>query len=354
VSATKHTAERSGLVTTAINSNATLLARDGAFAFRVDAQWHTLPPSWSLVEVAAVATDAAGNVLVFNRGQHPIVVFDRQGNFLRSWGEGLFVRPHGIYVDTSGHVYCTDDSGHCVRKFSPQGELLMTLGTPGVPCETGARTVDYRTIERAAGPFNFPTNLAVAPSGELYVTDGYGNARVHRFSPDGQLIASWGEPGDAPSQFRVPHGIAIDTDGLVVVADRENSRLQWFSPSGEFIEEWRDIARPNDLAFDRDGNLYVAELGYRAGMFPGNEALPGQTTGGRLSIFSRAGDVLARFGGGENPCGAGDFFAPHDVWIDRFGDVYVGEVTMSAGGNRGMVTPECHVLQKFVRAQDTP
>jgi len=341
-------------VTTAMNSGETALVRDGAFAFRAQANWHKLPPGWSLVEVAAVATDAAGNVLVFNRGQHPIVVFDRHGNFLRSWGEGLFARPHGITIDAAGHVYCTDDSGHCVRKFTHHGELLLTLGTPGVSSETGARTVDYRTIGRAAGPFNFPTNLAVAPSGELYVTDGYGNARVHRFSADGQLIASWGEPGAGPGEFHVPHGIAIDTDGNVVIADRENSRLQWFSPTGKLIDEWCDIARPNDVAFDRQGNVYVAELGYRAGMFPGNEALPGQTTGGRLSIFSRAGALLARFGGGENPCAVGDFFAPHDVWIDPYGDLYIGEVTMSAGGNRGMVPPECHVLQKYVRVQDTP
>jgi DNA-binding beta-propeller fold protein YncE len=341
-------------VTTAMNSGETALVRDGALAFRVDANWHKLPPGWSLVEVAAVAADADGNVLVFNRGQHPIVVFDRHGNFLRSWGEGLFARPHGITIDAAGHVYCTDDSGHCVRKFSPDGKLLLTLGTPGVSSETGARTVDYRTIGRAAGPFNFPTNLAVAPSGELYVTDGYGNARVHRFSADGQLIASWGEPGAGPGQFHVPHGIAIDAEGNVVIADRENSRLQWFSPTGKLIDEWRDIARPNDVAFDRQGNVYVAELGYRAGMFAGNEALPGQTTGGRISIFSRAGALVARFGGGDNPCAVGDFFAPHDVWIDPYGDLYIGEVTMSAGGNRGMVPPECHVLQKLVRVQDTP
>ncbi|HEY2894692.1 MAG TPA: peptidyl-alpha-hydroxyglycine alpha-amidating lyase family protein [Pirellulales bacterium] len=341
-------------MTTATNSGETVLVRDGAFAFRIDAKWLKLPPGWSLVEVAAVATDAAGNVLVFNRGQHPIVIFDRDGNFLRSWGEGLFARPHGITIDSAGCIYCTDDSGHCVRKFSPAGELLLTLGTPGVSSETGARTVDYRTIQRAAGPFNFPTNVAIAPTGELYVTDGYGNARVHRFSPEGHLIASWGEPGQGPVQFNVPHGIAIDAQGIVVIADRENSRLQWFSSTGEFIDEWRDIARPNDVTFDRQGNVYVAELGYRAGMFPGNAALPGQTTGGRLSIFSRAGEMLARFGGGENPCATGDFFAPHDVWVDPFGDVYVGEVTMSAGGNRGLVPPECHVLQKLVRVQDTP
>jgi len=147
----------------------------------------------------------------------------------------------------------------------------------------------------------------------------------------------------------VPHGIAIAADGTLYVADRENSRLQLFSPEGRFISQWTDVARPNDVAIDREGNVFVAELGYRAGMFAGNEPPPGRTTGGRLSILDPAGGVIARIGGGERPCAPGDFFAPHDVWIDCFGDVYVGEVTMSAGGNSGAVPSDCHTMQKLVR-----
>ena len=324
----------------------------GAFRYRAVSNWQRLPAGWSFVEVAGVAIDSADNVFVFNRGEHPVIVFDRSGNFLRSWGEGLFARPHGITIGPDDAVYCVDDCDHTVRKYTPDGRLLNSLGTSGRPSETGARTVDYRTIERSAGPFNFPTNLALAAAGDLYITDGYGNARVHHFSADGRLLSSWGEPGSRPGEFHLPHGIAVDRGGTVYVADRENSRVQLFSPTGQVIAEWIDVARPCQVAIDRHDNVFVAELGYRAGMFPGNVALPDQTTGGRVSVFNPRGELLARWGGGDNPCSAGDFFAPHDVAVDSRGDLYVGEVVMSAGGNQGLVSPDCHALQKFVRLED--
>lgn len=337
-------------------SDRSVFVGHGAFRYRALPAWGQLPAGWSFVEVVGTATDAAGNVLVFNRGEHPVIVFDRAGRFLRSWGEGAFHRPHGIHVGPDDAVYCVDDFDHTVRKFTLDGRPLATLGTSGKSSDTGASTVDYRTIRRSAGPFNFPTNLALAPGGEMYVADGYGNARVHCFSPEGRLVRSWGEPGAGPGQFHVPHGIAVDRHGTVYVADRENSRLQLFSPTGEFMAEWTDVARPCEVAIDEQNNVFVAEMGYRAGMFPGNQPPPGPVTGGRVSIFSEQGALQVRFGGGEQPCATGDFFAPHDIWIDRFGDLYVSEVTMSAGGNRGLVAPDCHTLQKFVRSrsQETP
>src|SRR5262249_34409985 len=152
-----------------------------------------------------------------------------------------FVRPHGIWIGPDDSVYLTDDNGHAVRKFTIEGKLLLTLEPCGRPSDTGVRDMDYRTIRCGAGPFNLPTNLATSPRGELYVTDGYGNARVHKFSPDGKLLRSWGEPGTGPGQFNLPHGIGIDSQGRVFVADRENSRLQLFSPDGDFLEEWTDV-----------------------------------------------------------------------------------------------------------------
>ncbi len=302
-----------------------------------------------------MATDAADNVLVFNRGAHPVIVFDRQGRFLRSWGEGLFKRPHGIHVGPDDAVYCVDDSDHTVRKFTPEGRLLLTLGTSGQRLRHGATTVDYRTIRRAAGPFNLPTNLALACDGTMYVADGYGNARVHRFSPDGRLLGSWGEPGAGPGRFHLPHGIAVDAAGTVWVADRENSRLQLFSPSGEFLAEWTDVARPCEVAIDPRGNVFVAELGFRTGLFPGDAPPPGNPPGGRLSIFDAAGRLLCRIGGGDNPCTSGDFFAPHDVWLDSRGDVYLGEVIVSAGGPDSIGARSGHPLQKLTRLeQESP
>ena len=121
---------------------------------------------------------------------------------------------------------------------SPEGRLLLTLGVSGRPSDTGATSPDYRTVQRGGPPFNYPTNVALSPEGDIYVSDGYGNARIHRFSPDGRLLHSWGQPGAGPGQFNVPHGIAIDRQGIVLVADRENSRIQRFTPDGEFIDEW--------------------------------------------------------------------------------------------------------------------
>jgi DNA-binding beta-propeller fold protein YncE len=299
--------------------------------------------------VAAVAADRRDRVYVFSRSEHRVLVFERDGTFLGAWGEGQFRRPHGIFVGPDDAVYCTDDLGHTVSKFTPEGMLVATLGPAGRASDTGATSMDYRTVVRAGPPYHYPTNLAVGPEGSLYVSDGYGNARVHKFAADGRLLLSWGEPGGGPGQFRLPHGIAVDGQGVVYVADRENSRIQLFTPDGAYLAEWTDVARPCQVFIDREANVYVAELGFRAGIWPGTAAPGPDAPGGRVSIFDRAGKLLARWGGGRSPCAPGDFFAPHGIWVDGHGDIYVAEVVMSAGGNRGLVSPDCHALQKFVR-----
>ncbi|HET6880714.1 MAG TPA: peptidyl-alpha-hydroxyglycine alpha-amidating lyase family protein [Pirellulales bacterium] len=312
--------------------------------------WARLPTGYRWSEVAAVAVDSQDRVFVFNRGERPLMIFDSDGGFLSAWGEGVFVRPHGLTIGPDGAVYCTDDGDHTVRKFTPEGRLLMTLGTSGQRSATGATSIDFRTIERAGPPFHYPTNVALSPAGEIYVSDGYGNARVHRFSAQGRLLSSWGEPGEAPGQFRVPHGIAVGPEGAVYVADRENNRIQVFSADGGYLRELNDVARPCQVAFDAEDRLWVAELGYRAGMWPGTCAPSSDATGGRVSVFDAQDKLIMRFGGGNDPTAPGDFFAPHDICIDSRGSFYVAEVAMSAGGNRGLVSPECHALQKFVRA----
>src|SRR5690242_10680843 len=153
--------------------------------FEVRVGWAELPEGWRFVEVAGVATDSRDRVFVFNRGDHPVVIFDREGRFLGSWGEGLFARPHGITIGPDDAVYCTDDLGHTVRNSTPEGEHLLTMGTGGCPSDTGATGIDFRTIRRSGPPFHFPTNVALAADGSMYVSDGYGNARVHKFDPGG-------------------------------------------------------------------------------------------------------------------------------------------------------------------------
>lgn len=318
------------------------------FGYQADDQWAKLPPGWGWKEAAAVATDSHDRVYVFHRGEHPVLVFDRDGTFLASWGEGMFTRPHGLTIGPDDAVYCCDDLDHTVRKFTTDGKLLLTLGTSGKGSDTGSTSMDYRTIQRAGPPFHYPTNLALSPAGEMYVSDGYGNARVHKFSADGRLLLSWGEPGDGPGQFHLPHGIAVDRQGTVYVADRENSRIQLFTPEGKFLSAWTDVARPCQVFVDGAGSVFVAELGFRAGMWPGTSAPSADAAGGRVSVFDRQGQLQARWGGGLNPCAPGDFFAPHDICADAHGNVYVAEVVLSAGGNRGLVSPDCHTLQKFV------
>ena len=158
-----------------------------------------------------MATDSRDRVFVFNRGEIPVIIFDRDGRFQCSWGEGLFARPHGITIGPDDAVYITDDLDHTVKKFTPDGTLLLTFGKSGGPSDTGATSQDFRTIRRAGPPFHYPTNVALAADGSLYIADGYGNARVHKFSADGRHLSSWGEPGAGPGQFRVPHGIAVGT-----------------------------------------------------------------------------------------------------------------------------------------------
>lgn len=325
-----------------------------SFTFRPNLHWAKWPRDWTVTEVTAVATDSRDRVFVFNRGDHPVAVFDPDGNLLSSWGEGLFKNPHGITIGPDDSVYLTDDHDHTVHKFTAEGKHLLSMGTSGRPSDTGATSIDYRTIRHAGPPFHFPTNLAVAPNGDWYISDGYGNARIHKFSPDGRLQFSWGQPGSGAGQFNVPHGIAIDRHGTVYVADRENSRLQLFSPEGEFQSEWTDIARPCEVAFDALDRVYVAELGYRAGMWPGTSAPSAESTGGRVSIFDPNGKLLARFGSGENPFAAGDFFAPHDIWVDSQGSFYVSEVVWSANGRKPPVGGQFHTLQKFEKVSGAP
>ena len=327
-----------------------IIVGTGSYRYQVVPGWPALPADWSFVEVVGIATDSRDRVFVFCRGEHPVMIFEPDGTFIRSWGEGVFVRPHGITIAPDDSVWCTDDRDHTVRKFSPGGKLLVTLGKSGQPSDTGIDGMDYRTIKRPGAPFNLPTNLAIAPGGELYITDGYGNARVHCFSAQGEYRFSWGGPGEGPGQFNLPHGIAVDGAGRVYVADRENSRIQVFSPRGEFLAQWTDTGRPMQICFDRKDRALVCDVGFRAGLFPFHKPPAPPVRGAYVSIFDVEGQLLSRWGGSESPCAPGDFFAPHGICVDSKGAIYVGEVVMSAGGYQGKVQPTCHALQKFVPA----
>ncbi len=314
--------------------------------YQVIEGWEKLPDGFTHQDCVGVGVDTQDNVYLFTRGQSRVLVYSREGEFLRSWGETLFTpRTHGLTLSPDDRVYCVDEGSHCIYVFTLVGELIMTLGSPGTAAETG---YDGRTMESIRGgpPFNRPTNLAVAPNGDLYVTDGYGNCKVHHFSSTGNLVQSWGAPGSGPGEFYLPHGIRVAADGRVFVADRENDRLQIFSSDGQFLEQWTDVQRPTNIAIDAAGNVYVAELWWRVGDQTRGHGTILEERPGRVSIFDATGKLLARWGGPDR-CAPGNFVAPHDIAVDSHGDVYVGEVTHTHGGPTGLVGAECHSFQKF-------
>src|SRR6266436_4031641 len=224
----------------------------GEFKYRIVEDWAQLPDGWSFKEVAAVGVDSKDNVYAFSRGEHPIMVFDRDGNFLRSWGEGQYPRAHGVHMGPDDSIYLTDDGGHFVRKCSLDGKVLLEIGVPGKPAP-------YMSGE----PFHRCTHTALSPKGEIYVSDGYGNAKVHKYSPDGKLLMSWGEPGTNPGEFNIVHNICTDADGWVYVADRENHRVQVFDGNGKYEAQWNNMHRPCGLYCCRGPQLrfIIGELG---------------------------------------------------------------------------------------------
>jgi hypothetical protein len=327
-----------------------MIQGQGEFRYELHEDWEQLPEGWRHGDVAGVATDGDDRVYVFNRSEHPLIVYDRDGRFLTSWGEGVFTRPHGITI-AGETVYLADDSDHTVRKFTLDGKLLRTLGTVDQPSDSGYVAPSLTTIKRGAEPFNRPTRLSVAPNGDMYVSDGYGNARVHRFSASGELLQSWGEPGTEPGQLNLPHSVWAHSDGRVFVCDRENDRVQIFSPEGEFIETWTDVNRPGDL-FVEDDHVIIGEMNWWQGHKSLTERVWPENRMARLTVRDMAGNLISTIGGGEwdDPCVGGRFTSPHGIWVDSHGDVYVGEVSQTSYEGT-IYRPGCHSLQKFVRVR---
>jgi len=315
----------------------------GAFVYEELTDWSRLPAPYRLGEVAGVAVNSQDLVYLFCRTENPVVILDRNGRWQGTWGEGMFARPHLIFIGPDDSVYCVDDVGHRVKKFTPDGKLLLELKPLNGPADTGYVPGDSKSVVRAGPPFNRPTDVALSPTGEIYVTDGYGNARVHKYSRDGELLLSWGEPGAGPGQFEQIHGVCVDPRGRVYVADRKNTRIQIFSPEGAFEGEWKQVWWPCAMCLDPAGNMYVAEVG---GTFMfGKEARLDQPAA-RITVRNPGGVVLAEWSA-EDAGGVGRFFAPHDIAIDSHGDLYAGEVVHSYSYRQAPA--DAPVLRKFVR-----
>ena len=279
----------------------------GRYTYTVQEGWGRLPDGWKFGWIPAVAVDSQDRIYVNSRSEHPMVIFDREGNFLASWGEDVLKDAHGIFIDAQDHVYCVERETHCMRKFTSDGRLLMTIGTPG---REGADSQ----------PFRLPTDIAFDAKGDMYISDGYGNALVHKYTADGRWIKSWGRPGAGPGEFNLPHCVRVDRHDRVLVADRSNNRIQFFDTDGNYLMEWGGFGHPDTIFIDGDDIVYVAELDQR------------------VSILTLEGKRLTDWGRGVKSETPGEFRAcPHGIWTDSHGDLYVGEVQTDGR------------IQKFVR-----
>jgi DNA-binding beta-propeller fold protein YncE len=314
---------------------------EGDFRYRVEDDWARLPAGWAFGEVAAVAVDKRDHVYVFSRGAHPMTIFDRDGNFLRSWGEDIFKRAHGLHAADDDTIFCTDDGDHTVRRCTLDGKVLLEIGVPGQPSRY-----------MSGKPFNRCTHTALSPTGDIYVSDGYGNACVHKYSPDGKLLLSWGSPGTEPGQFNLPHNICCDEDGWVYIADRENHRVQVFDGKGGYEAQWNNLHRPSAI-FMRGARCscpycYIGECGP---VLPINRKAPNM--GPRLSIVTKKdGKVVAKLGDRDEQNWPGQFISPHGIAVDSRGDIYVGEVSRTAWPSLYPDQPapdRLRVLQKLVK-----
>jgi hypothetical protein len=300
----------------------------GAHRYRVVRDWGLGPEGREFGGVLpGLAVDEEDRVYIARRSPPAILVYSREGAYIDTWGEEILQNPHALTVADDGAIWVADVGDHTARKFSAGGELLMTLGTPGVPGAPGA-------------PFNMPTKVAIAPSGDIFVSDGYGQARVHRFAPDGVLVKSWGAPGAAPGQFHLPHSVSFDPYGRLLVVDRENCRIQIFDQDGGYLGEWSQqhwpgIQWPMEAYVHRNGLVYLAEAAFRVSIWRHSRSKvfsPVHTPAGEWEMLARWGDTGSESGQFQD--------CPHAICADSWGDIYVTEVPFQP--NR---------IQKFERVE---
>ena len=302
--------------------------------YRTIENFFKMPDGRKVGSTAGITIDRDGSsIWVFERcgGNYctesnvgPVLKFDQSGNVVKSFGAGMFVRPHGIHIDREGNVWVSDGEGpdgkdpkrngkgHQVFKFSPEGKLLMTLGKAGVAGD---------------GPdtFNMPSAILVAPNGDIFIGDGHGgnsNARIVKFSKDGKFIKTWGKKGTGPGEFNVPHTIFFDSRGRLFVGDRGNHRIQIFDQDGNFLDQWTQFGSPSGMFIAPDDTLYVVDYNDKKRVFIGS---------------AKDGSIK---------------YALHDlalaegVAVDRQGSIYVGE-TVPGKTDSGMVTG--HMVRKLVK-----
>jgi sugar lactone lactonase YvrE len=328
-----------------------------------------------LPDVADVAVGPDDSVYVLARGPGRIVVMSPSGQMIRLVGVGtLSMRPHGLEIDANGTIFCVEEQRHAVAVFDPSGEFGGWVGSVDMPSATGVSAdagdlaTRLRTIQRSAGPFNLPTHALVSQEGELYITDGYGNAAVHRMTRGGELIATWGTPGEGNGQFRVPHYDCFLTEDRLAVCDRENGRVQVFSREGRFGQAW-NTQRPSGITVDRrEGLVFVSEMGVDEGSDLFARGQIGRPERPKVTIWTTDGEQIDEIcSATDDPTDPGSFILPHGIAVDSRGDLYIAETTTTyrraregaarsgqttsfgAAVDCGPMPVSCHSLQKFQR-----
>ncbi len=283
-----------------------------AGSYRLVPNWAQLPSGVRFGEVPGMTIDQTGRVFAFTRAEPPVIEFDPSGKVLKTWGDRMFVWPHGIRVDRNGFLWITDGraragAGQQVFKFTREGQLVMTLGKKGVSGD---------------GPdtFNSPTDVAVAPNGDIFVSDGHVNSRIVKFSKDGTFIKAWGRRGSGPGEFNVPHTIFFDSRGRLLVGDRANHRIQIFDQEGTFLDQWPQFGSPSGIFIAPDDTLYVVDYNDKMALFVGS---------------ARDGSIRTR---SEQVLGEG-------IAVDAQGSIYVGETVTGHLGD----TVTGHAVKKLVK-----
>lgn len=281
-----------------------------------------LDPSWPKSsdggqgwgEMSGLCLDHDGHIWAFHRGKVPVEIYDKSGERLKAWGEGQFGRPHQVRVDHQGNVWLVDAGLHVVRKFDTSGNLLLTLGTAGKAGEDATH-------------FDQPTDVAVAPTGEIFVADGYGNHRVVKFDARGQFVKAWGKKGTAPGEFDLPHSIAMDSKGRIYVADRSNGRVQIFDGDGTFLAEWAGRVMPWHIVIMPGDVIYVCGSTF---MPKPRLSIPGIPRGippkdQIVAAFDVTGREIERwtFRTGRK---AGQLDWVHAMALDGQGNLYLGDI----------------------------
>jgi len=279
-----------------------------------------IPENIILQEATSVARDSKNNIYVFNRGSTPMLVFSEEGKLINGWGKGEFVRPHGIFIDDNDELYLVDDGGHFLKKCNKEGDVLMTIGAPGEPSKW--QSGDY---------FNRPTDVTVDSYGNIYISDGYGNSRIHKFSHNGQYIKSWGSPGTEEGQFNLPHNICLIEDKFLWVCDRENFRVQIFDTDGKWIKSI-PFHRPQTI-YRGKGELENLIIIGEAGT-PTNTQIGVPNIGNCIKIVDYSGNTLIRLGDSQPGEGTDQFISPHGVTSTSKGDIIIAEVSYTAYGSK--------------------